>query len=44
MKGIYLIKNIITDNFYIGSSVDINKRIYQHFNNLKKNKRINKTI
>ena len=44
MKGIYLIKNIITDNFYIGSSVDINKRIYQHFNNLKKNKHPNKYL
>ena len=44
MKGIYIIKNIITDNFYIGSSNNIHKRILEHFNNLKRNKHPNKYL
>jgi len=35
--GIYCIKNIVNDKVYIGSSVDIEKRKREHFNDLLKN-------
>jgi group I intron endonuclease len=37
-SGIYKIYNLIDDNFYIGSSVNLRKRESTHFNLLKKNK------
>ena len=36
MIGIYQIKNIITGDFYIGSSNNINRRLYLHKYSLKK--------
>ena len=42
--GIYKIKNIITGDFYIGQSIDLKKREYQHFYELKKNKHYNKYL
>jgi len=36
-SGIYKIINLINDKIYIGSAVDLNKRCYQHFYNLKNN-------
>jgi group I intron endonuclease len=33
--GIYQIKNLINDKVYIGSSIDINKRLYKHLWSLK---------
>ena len=44
MVGIYKIKNIINDKFYIGSSNNIHKRIKNHFMNLRLNKHINKIL
>lgn len=41
MIGIYKIENIINGRLYIGSSIDINKRIKRHKNDLIKNKHIN---
>jgi len=41
MNGdIYKIANIVTGDFYIGSSVNINKRFNRHENMLKNNKDI----
>jgi group I intron endonuclease len=39
--GIYKVTNKITGKFYIGSSKDINKRWYDHRNELSKNKHCN---
>lgn len=36
-SGIYKIKNIITGDFYIGSSCNIERRFYQHHQTLVKN-------
>lgn len=36
--GIYEIRNILNDNLYIGSSVNLKSRKYAHFNDLKKDK------
>ena len=36
--GVYHIRNVLNGKRYIGSSVDLKKRKYQHFNNLQKNK------
>lgn len=36
--GIYIIKNILTGKYYVGSSTDINRRLRDHKNCLKKNK------
>jgi len=41
MKGIYEIKNKINGKKYIGSSIDLEKRIYHHKNVLKNNKHKN---
>lgn len=37
-SGIYIIKNIINDNFYLGSSNNFNKRKSEHIRKLRKNK------
>jgi len=42
--GIYVIRNLINDKIYIGSSVNIKKRFCQHRNSLKKNKHHNKYL
>lgn len=42
--GIYVIRNLINDNIYIGSSVNIKKRFCQHRNSLRKNKHHNKYL
>ena len=42
--GIYVIRNIVNDNIYIGSSVNIKKRFCQHRNSLRKNKHHNKYL
>ena len=39
--GLYKIKNIVNDKFYIGSSNNLNRRKYEHFNSLKTNKHRN---
>jgi group I intron endonuclease len=44
MIGIYKILNIITNNFYIGSSKDLERRKYNHFSKLKENKHKNKKL
>ena len=36
-SGVYIIVNKINGKFYIGSSIDLRKRKYQHFSNLKNN-------
>lgn len=41
MIGIYKIENIITDKKYLGSSLNIEKRILRHKNELTKNKHVN---
>jgi group I intron endonuclease len=41
MIGIYKIENLINGRIYIGSSVDINKRINRHKNDLVNNKHVN---
>jgi group I intron endonuclease len=41
VEGIYKIENIVNGRMYIGSSVDINKRINRHKNDLIENKHIN---
>jgi group I intron endonuclease len=35
-SGIYIIKNLVTNDFYLGSTVDFNKRKNAHFNQLRK--------
>lgn len=40
-SGVYKIKNIITGDFYIGSSARLNKRLRDHKNKLSKNKHHN---
>lgn len=42
--GIYVIRNLINNNIYIGSSVNIKKRFCQHRNSLRKNKHHNKYL
>lgn len=42
--GVYCIKNKVNNNFYIGSSADINKRKNQHFVALKNNKHHSKYL
>lgn len=44
ISGIYKITNIATNDFYIGSSKDINKRFNQHTKALIKNKHGNKYL
>lgn len=40
-SGIYIIKNIINNKIYIGSAVDIEKRLYEHFWSLCRNSHCN---
>ena len=42
--GVYKITNIINNKFYIGSSKNIEKRLKNHFNNLKNNTHCNKHL
>lgn len=42
--GVYIIRNIVNNNIYIGSSVNIKKRFCQHRNSLRKNKHHNKYL
>lgn len=42
--GIYIIRNKINSMLYIGSSVDCDRRLKQHFSNLLENKHINKHL
>jgi group I intron endonuclease len=42
--GIYKIENIVTGDFYIGQSINLKNRRYQHFYELKKNKHKNKYL
>lgn len=43
-SGIYMIKNIVNDKIYIGSSVDIPHRISSHKSYLKRGKHANKIL
>lgn len=43
-SGIYWITNLITDQIYVGSAVDLNRRKSRHFNQLKNNKHSNKYL
>lgn len=43
-SGIYYIKNILTDEYYIGQSMNINRRISQHFSDLKFHKHTNSAL
>mgnify|MGYP000355475291 CR=1 FL=1 len=36
--GIYLIRNRISEKFYVGSSIDIDRRWTRHIDDLNKNK------
>ena len=38
MMGIYKITNIVNNKVYIGQSVDIKRRLYQHKKGLNNNK------
>lgn len=40
-SGVYIVKNIITGDFYIGSSVNLSRRLNDHRNKLSKNKHHN---
>lgn len=42
--GIYQIRNTLNNKVYVGSTIDLNKRKRQHFNNLKGNKHSNKHL
>lgn len=42
--GVYQIKNIYNNKIYIGSSINLGQRIYNHFCMLSKNKHINKKL
>lgn len=44
LSGIYLIKNFITNEIYIGSSKNIKKRLYQHKFMLRRNIHSNKKL
>lgn len=44
INGVYRITNIINNKVYIGSSVNLYKRIYEHFRELKINKHSNKIL
>ena len=43
-SGIYKIRNLINDKFYIGSAVNFIKREKEHFNDLRNNKQNNNKI
>ena len=42
--GIYYIKNLSNNKYYIGQSINIDKRINRHINELRKNKHSNKHL
>jgi group I intron endonuclease len=44
ISGVYCIKNCINNKLYIGSSVDVIKRLHQHKKLLRKNKHFNKHL
>lgn len=44
MIGIYKITNLVNNKVYIGQAIDIDKRWYEHINDLKNNKHINKHL
>jgi group I intron endonuclease len=44
MTGIYGIRNTINQKLYIGSSKNIDNRVYNHFSNLKNNNHKNKHL
>ncbi|MDE2031377.1 MAG: GIY-YIG nuclease family protein [Patescibacteria group bacterium] len=44
LSGVYCILNILTNKVYIGSAVNLRKRIYQHRNQLKYNKHSNRHL
>lgn len=44
MAGVYQIFNIITGKRYIGSSIDVDNRLKQHYRNLKANKHSNQHL
>lgn len=43
-SGIYQIVNIVNNHRYVGSSVDLSKREWQHFNSLRKNNHYNNKL
>ncbi len=43
-SGIYKIANIVTGDFYIGSSINIDKRFSRHKSDLKKQKHCNQIL
>ena len=43
-SGIYKIQNLITDEVYVGSSINLEKRKYEHFRLLKRNTHSNKHL
>lgn len=42
--GIYKIVNLVNEKFYIGSTVNLIRRKYNHFSDLRKNKHINQYL
>ena len=40
-SGIYIIKNLLNEKIYVGSSVNIKKRFQEHKLNLRKNEHAN---
>lgn len=44
ISGVYKITNIVTKKYYVGSSVNIHKRIISHFSYLKRNKHHSKKL
>src|ERR1017187_10366861 len=43
-SGIYIIINILNNKIYIGSAINLYKRLYEHFRTLKENKHKNKHL
>lgn len=43
-SGIYFIKNVITEEYYVGQSMDVDTRIKTHFHSLATNKHTNKQL
>ena len=43
-SGIYRIRNLTNNKFYIGSAINLNKRKNQHFHYLRNNKHHNKPL
>jgi group I intron endonuclease len=44
LSGVYIITNIVNNKVYIGSSVNIKKRVYRHFSELVNNKHYNRLL